>query len=66
MTGDLIIYQGVVRLYQGFAEDFEFEVTEAGFVDIKFHLEGRVHLYGGMHVGWIFIEAEIPESGKAS
>ena len=65
MTGDLIIFQGMLRLYQGFAEEFEFEVHESGFVDIRFHIEGRAYSYGGTSMSWIFTEVEIP-SGKAS
>ena len=66
MTGDLVIFQGLLRLYMGFAEDFEFEVHESGFVDIRFHIEGRAHLYGGSNISWAFTESEIPEPGGIS
>ncbi len=66
MTGDLKIFFGMMLFYHGFAEDFEFEIHDSGFVDIVFHIEGRAHSYGGMHMGWIFMEAEVNDIGKAS
>ena len=66
MTGDLKIFLGIMLIYQGFAEGFEFEVHESGFVDIRFHIERRAHSYGGLGLVWVFAEAGGPDPGKAS
>ena len=65
MTGDILLHLEGREIYRGIAEDFEFEVHEAGFIDIRFHIKGRTYLYGGDRISWIFMEAELPP-GKVS